>query len=106
MLHFLFLCGRMKTGWGRMLRNEGFKIQDWRQLFKTEKSLGSLQYFEPQRQNGRIIVQPPKEAIEERISKWSSSLIYQFMDKPLSFYVVKRTVENIWASFGSMELFL
>jgi len=68
--------------------------------------LGSLQYFEPKRQDGKIIVQPPKEAIEEGISKWSSSLIGQFLDKPLPFYVVKRTVESIWASYGSVEVFL
>jgi hypothetical protein len=82
------------------------RVQDWRQLFQSEKTLGSLQYFEPRRQDGKIIVQPPKEAIEEGISKWSSSLIGQFLDKPLPFYVVKRTIERIWASYGSVEVFL
>jgi len=82
------------------------RVQDWRQLFQSEKTLGSLQYFEPKRQDGKIIVQPPKEAIEEGISKWSSSLIGQFLDKPLPFYVVKRTIERIWASYGSVEVFL
>lgn len=68
--------------------------------------MGSLQYFEPKRQNGKIIVQPPKEAIEKGILKWSSSLIGQFLDKPLPFYVVKRIMENIWASYVSVEVFL
>jgi hypothetical protein len=65
-----------------------------------------MQYHEPIRQNGKILVKPPKEAIEEGILKWSSSLIGQFIDKPFPFYVVKRTVENIWSSYGKVEVFL
>ena len=49
---------------------------------------------------------PPKEAIEEGISKWSSSLVGEFLDKPLSYYIVKRTVESIWAQYVKVEAFL
>jgi hypothetical protein len=87
-------------------KHSGKGIQDWRQFFHSKKSFGSLQYHEPNRKDGRVIVQPPKEAIEEGILKWSSSLIGQFLEKPLPFYVVKRTVENIWSAYGKVEVFL
>jgi hypothetical protein len=30
----------------------------------------------------------------------------QFLDKPLPYYIVKRTVDTLWASFGKVEVFL
>jgi hypothetical protein len=80
--------------------------QDWRQLFRSEKSIGTLQYFAPSCENGKIVVKPPKEAIEEGILKWSSSLVGQFLDKPLPYYIVKRTVENLWTQYGKVEVYL
>jgi len=94
-----------RVGKGEAGRSGVKRGQDWRQLFQSKKSFGSMQYHEPLRQNGRIIVKPQKEVIKEGILKWSSSLIGQFFDKPLPFYVVKRTVENIWASYGNVEVF-
>ncbi|XP_059441594.1 uncharacterized protein LOC132173929 isoform X2 [Corylus avellana] len=81
-------------------------VQDWRKLFHKEKSIGTLQYFAPSLEDGRVVVKPPKKAIEEGISKWSSSLVGQFLDKPLPYYIVKRTVENIWAQYGKVEVYL
>jgi hypothetical protein len=75
-------------------------------LFRSEKSLGALQYFAPTCEDGRVVVKPPREAIEEGISKWSSSLVGQFLDKPLPFYIVKRTVDALWAQYGKVEVFL
>ena len=80
--------------------------QDWRKLFQHEKSIGALQYFAPSCEDGRVVVKPPMEAIEEGISKWSPSLVGQFLDKPLPYYIVKRTVESIWAQYGKVEVFL
>jgi alkyl hydroperoxide reductase subunit AhpC len=48
---------------------------DWRKLFQKEKSIGTLQYFAPSLENGKVVVKPPIEAIEDGISKWSSSLV-------------------------------
>jgi hypothetical protein len=81
-------------------------VQDWRSLFRLEKTLGALKYFAPSSEDGRIVVKPPKEAIEEGISKWSPSLVGQFLDKPLPFYVVKRIVDSLWAQYGKVEVFL
>jgi hypothetical protein len=80
--------------------------QDWRKLFQHEKSIGALQYFAPSCENGKVVVKPPLEAIEEGISKWSSSLIGQFFDKRLPYYIVKKTMESIWAQYGKIEVFL
>jgi hypothetical protein len=63
--------------------------QDWKQLFKSVQSFGSLSYHEPVRQNGRVVVQPPREVVEEGILKSSSSLVCQFLDHPVPFFVVK-----------------
>jgi hypothetical protein len=70
-------------------------VQDWRSLLRSEKSLGALQYFAPSNEDGRIVVKPPNEAIVEGILKWSPSLVGQFLDKPLPFYVVKRAVDSL-----------
>ena len=51
-------------------------------------------------------MKPPKEAIEEGISKWSTSLVGQFLDKHLPYYIVKRAVDSIWAQYGKVEVFL
>ena len=79
---------------------------DWRQLFRSKKSLGALQYFAPSCEDGRVVVKPPREAIEEGILKWSSSLVGQFLDKPLPFYIVERTVDNLLAQYRKVAVFL
>jgi hypothetical protein len=38
--------------------------------------------------------------------KWSPSLVGQFLDKPLPYYLVKRAVESLWAQYGKVEVFL
>ena len=53
-----------------------------------------------------MVVKPPKEAMEEGILKWSPSLVGQFLDKPLPYYIVKRFVDNLWAQYGKVEVFL
>jgi hypothetical protein len=51
-------------------------------------------------------VKPLIEATEEGISKWSSSLVGQFLDKLLPYFIVKRIVESIWAQYGKIEVFM
>lgn len=41
--------------------------QDWRGLFKPEKSMGSLKFFEPETIDGKIVVSPLVEAIDGKI---------------------------------------
>jgi hypothetical protein len=79
---------------------------DWSQLFRSEKSFGSLKHFAPSHEDGKVVVKPPKEAMEEGILKWSPSLVGQFLDKPLPYYIVRRFVDNLWAQYGKVEIFL
>lgn len=46
--------------------NRNFK-RDLRGLFKNEKLQGRLQYFEPVKINGKILVKPHVEVVEEAI---------------------------------------
>ncbi|XP_059431576.1 uncharacterized protein LOC132165089 [Corylus avellana] len=48
-------------------------------------------FFAPTREEGKVVVKPPKEAIEAGILKWSPSL---------------RTMDSMWAQYGKMEVFL
>jgi hypothetical protein len=79
---------------------------DWRGLFQAENAGVSLQYFEPEVIDGKVVVEPPYEVIEEGIFKWSSSLVGQFLDKPFHYYHVKKAVDIIWKQFGKVEVFL
>ncbi|KAK1554682.1 hypothetical protein Q3G72_015780 [Acer saccharum] len=56
--------------------------------------------------NTQVVVEPLYEVIEEGISKWSSSLVGQFLYKPLSYYHVKKVVDILWKQFGKVEVFL
>ena len=49
-----------------------------------------LTYVEPQRIGGKVVVKPPKEAMDVGISKWEASLVGQFLDKAPPFMVVKQ----------------
>jgi hypothetical protein len=48
--------------------------QDWKNLFK-EREQGRLQLFEPVRVDGKIVVKPLVEDVEEGIARWKSSLV-------------------------------
>lgn len=52
-----------------------------------------------------MVVSPMEEDIEEGIAKWRPSLVGQFLDKPLPFYLVKKSVEIMWKQFGEVEVF-
>jgi hypothetical protein len=81
------------------------KGSDWKGLFKSNSPLGNLQYFAPQKVGDKIVVSPPPEAVEEGISKWKSSLIGQFLDKPLPFFLVKKSIDIMWKQYGNVEVF-
>jgi hypothetical protein len=59
----------MKSGGEEESRKMESRIetQDWRSLFKIEKSIGALQFFEPEKVNGKIVVKPPMEVVQEGI---------------------------------------
>jgi len=79
---------------------------DWRSLFQNESNYSSqLQFFKPKRIDGKVVVQPAREAVDKGIAKWESSLIGQFLNKAPSFLLVKRFVEALWGQYGLVEVF-
>lgn len=67
--------------------------------------MGSLNHFEPEVIDEKIVA-PPIEAIEEGICKWLPSLVGQFLDKSLPFFLVKKTVDNLWRHYGTVDVLL
>jgi hypothetical protein len=78
---------------------------DWRGLFKSEKTMGKLEYFAPIYDGEQVIVSPPEEAIEEGIAQWNSSLVGQFLDKTCPCLLVKKYVQLMWKQIGDIEVF-
>jgi hypothetical protein len=78
---------------------------EWRGLFKSEKSMGSLDYIAPGSSEGKVFVSPPVAAVEEGESRWNSSLVGQFLDKALPFFLVKKSVQLMWKQYGDVEVF-
>jgi hypothetical protein len=64
-------------------------------LFENEKSMGSLQFFEPQKVNGKIVVKLFEEAAAEGLRDGNASLVGQFLGNTLPFFLVKRPMHNI-----------
>lgn len=81
------------------------KKADWRGLFNSDRSLGNLQYFPPVKKDGKVFVSSPEKDVEEGITKWKTSLVGQFLDKPLPFFLVKKSVAIMWKQYGEIEVF-
>uniref|UniRef100_A0A2N9IVN5 Reverse transcriptase zinc-binding domain-containing protein n=1 Tax=Fagus sylvatica TaxID=28930 RepID=A0A2N9IVN5_FAGSY len=80
--------------------------QSWRDLFLKKQRLGEkLQFHAPTRVGAKVVVKPPQEAVDEGITKWESSLVGQFLEKSLPFWLVKRTVDALWGQFSKVETF-
>ncbi|XP_062171116.1 uncharacterized protein LOC133876895 [Alnus glutinosa] len=81
------------------------EVKGWNRLFKDERTMGNLQYFPPKKEGGQTFIYPPDDIVEEGISKWRSSLVGQFMDKSLPYFLVKKAVTGMWSQFGDVEVF-
>lgn len=79
--------------------------KDWRGLFKVDRTMDNLQYFSPAKIGGKVCVTPPVEAVEEGINRWRSSLVGQFMDKSMPYFLVKKAVSSMWKQYGEIEVF-
>lgn len=78
-------------------------LKDWKGLFRSSKNLGKLKIFEPFQKDGKVIVK--SAAVERGISKWRSSLVGQFIYKPLPYFLVKKNVKILLYRYGSVEEF-
>jgi len=48
----------------------------WSGLFKTEKTMGNLEFFEPKKVGDKIFINPPDDVVEEGVSQWRSCLMW------------------------------
>lgn len=68
-----------------------------RSFFNEDHSeVGELAYTKPERINGKVVVRPLIEVVEEDILESATSLVGQVLDKPLPFLLIKNTIENLW----------
>uniref|UniRef100_A0A2N9J3H3 Reverse transcriptase domain-containing protein n=1 Tax=Fagus sylvatica TaxID=28930 RepID=A0A2N9J3H3_FAGSY len=78
--------------------------QSWRALFLDEHRTGvKLKYHAPLKVEGKVVVKPPQKAVDEGIAKWESSLVGQFLEKSLPFWLVKRTTFRVEIVYLSLE---
>ena len=63
----------------------------------NRNQLVNCKFFEPTKVNDKIVVKPPAKAMEHGIAKWNTSLVGQCLDKPLPYFLVKKTLEAIWS---------
>lgn len=63
---------------------------DWRKLFKSNSSLGKLDYIDPRKSGNTVLVSLPDLAVDEGVDTWKTSLVGQFLDKSLPFFLVKK----------------
>jgi len=49
--------------------DDASKVGDWANLFKSDRTMGSLQYFEPKKNGGKTCVFSPDAVVEESIVK-------------------------------------
>jgi hypothetical protein len=79
--------------------------KEWSGLFKNERTMGNLEFFEPKKVGGRTFITPPDEAVEEGISRWRSCLVGQLMDKSLPYFLVKKVAASMWRKYGEVEVY-
>lgn len=73
----------------------------WTSLFGSASIDTDLDYFEPKVENGRKVIEPPKEVGLEGASLWSNSLIGQFIEGRVDFNFLCSQVNRLWGKWES-----
>ncbi|KAK9265503.1 hypothetical protein L1049_005517 [Liquidambar formosana] len=55
-----------------------------------------LEFFEPTRVNGKIVVKPPLDVAKRGCEIWKDCLVGQFIDKRPSFSFLRTTIDRLW----------
>ena len=72
-------------------------VKSWKNLFSLPvKTSGPLQFYRPHSADWNLVEKPPVEAVNEGIDMWKGCLVGQFLDKRLSFPVVRSLVNRLW----------
>ena len=66
-------------------------ITDWRKLFQATSDQ-TLSFFPPKNSNGKLIISPSLEVIEEGELQWRHAVVVQFVGRILNFSSFQRMV--------------
>ena len=81
------------------------KDHNWMSLFVNRpKSCSSLVFTNPSIVDGKVIINPPAEAVVEGVGIWEGCLVGQFFDKRLPLHVVKSLVARLWGKHEIPEI--
>ena len=91
------VLGRRSRGTAAIFPSEDAKgSHNWRSLFvKQPKSCSSLVFTNPSTVDGKVIINPPLEAVVEGVGIWEGCLVGQFFGKRLPLHVVKSLVARL-----------
>ena len=101
-----WVVGKSKGDTTAVLPSDDVKVnQNWRSLFVNRpKSCSSLAYFNPTTVDGKLTINPPPEAMAERVGICEGVLVGQFLDKRLPLHVVRSFVERLWGKHEIPEI--
>ena len=90
--------GKGSRGTAVVLPSEDAKdSHNWRSLFVYRPTSCSFFVFtNPSTVDGKVIINPPLEAVVEGVGIWEGCLVGQFFDKRLPLHVVKSLVVRLW----------
>ena len=78
---------------------------NWKSLFVGRpKSCVLLVFSSPSRVDGKMIINPPAEAMVEGVGIWEGCLVGQFFDKRLPIHVVRSFVDRLWGKHEIPEI--
>ena len=100
------VLGKSRGDTEALLPSEDFKAsQNWRSLFVNRpKSYTPLVFSNPTRVDGKVIINPPVEAVVKGVGIWEGCLVGQFFDKLLPLHVVRSLVERLWGKHDLLEI--
>ena len=81
----------------------GLASTDWRRLFSAAADQ-SLQFFPPQKSEGKVRVSPPTEILEEGELLWRNAVVVQIVGKIPNFGYFQKMVRLLWGEDGAMDI--
>lgn len=78
--------------------------KSWAQLFMLDEQKYSLDFHEPTIINGKRVVEPPKEVLDEGTNIWRNALVGQIIDKPINLSRISSLVNYLWGKNGPIHI--
>ena len=85
------------------VRDVGVASTDWRKLFSAAADQ-SLQFFPPQKSEGKVLVSPPNEIFEEGELLWRNALVVQMVGRIPNLGYFQKMVNSFWGEDGEVDV--